>query len=204
MTNFNVLNNSEQISNLVQIMEAHAALGITAFDLGDIYPGVEETVGVFMRKFKEGSDQPLVANTKFVPNKNMLQDIDLDHTRRILRRSCNRLGVAKLDLVQMHWWDYDVARYVEVGKHLVTLQQEDLVAHIGTTNMDTKRIAEMRAAGVPLVVNQAQYSLVDRRPELEMLPLCVASQVEAPAGSMPAIQVLAYGVLCGGFLTDNW
>lgn len=44
-------------------------------------------------------------------------------------------------------------------------------------------------------VPQVQYSLIDRRPlESGLVSLCEEH----------CISILAYGVLAGGFLTDNW
>jgi aryl-alcohol dehydrogenase-like predicted oxidoreductase len=41
---------------------------------------------------------------------------------------------------------------------------------------------------------QVQYSLVDRRAERDMIPLCKAN----------SIKVYTYGSLLGGFLSENW
>ena len=41
---------------------------------------------------------------------------------------------------------------------------------------------------------QVSYSLVDRRPEYKMVPFCRTH----------GIQLLTYGTLLGGLLTDRW
>ena len=111
------------------------------------------------------------------------------------QRSLDRLGVARLDLVQLHWWDYGVGDAgVGAGLALAQLQAEGLIDQIGLTNFDTPRMAAIVDAGVGVVSNQVQYSLLDRRPEAAMVPYCASH----------GIALLCYGVLAGGFLTDRW
>ena len=57
-------------------------------------------------------------------------------TREIINRSLSRLNVERLDLVQFHWWDLAVDRYVEVANHLKTLQAEGKIRNIGVTNFN--------------------------------------------------------------------
>ncbi|MBU3739384.1 MAG: aldo/keto reductase, partial [Rhodoferax sp.] len=56
------------------------------------------------------------------------------------------------------------------------------------------QLQQLVDAGVPVVVNQLQYSLVDRRSERLQLPYCRDK----------GIAVLTYGHLLGGFLSADW
>lgn len=47
--------------------------------------------------------RPVKVHTKFVPDRDLLPTLGLDHVREVIQRSLNRLGVPKLDLVQFHW-----------------------------------------------------------------------------------------------------
>jgi aryl-alcohol dehydrogenase-like predicted oxidoreductase len=49
-------------------------------------------------------------------------------------------------------------------------------------------------AGVPVVSNQVQYSVLDRRPERGMVDLC----------ERHGISLLCYGTVAGGFLSDRY
>lgn len=71
-----------------------------------------------------------------------------------IKRSLAALRVPKLDLVQMHWWDYDMAGMVDVAKSLADLREKGLITSIGVTNMSTEALAQIIDAGVPLVCNQ--------------------------------------------------
>jgi aryl-alcohol dehydrogenase-like predicted oxidoreductase len=113
---------------------------------------------------------------------------------KTIDRSLRRLGVEALDLVQFHWWDYDIPRYVEVAWFLHEMQQSGKIRHIGITNFDTPTLREMVEAGVPVVAHQLQYSVLDRRPESGMAEFCRER----------GIALLCYGSVAGGFLSDRW
>lgn len=61
-------------------------------------------------------------------------------------------------------------------------------------NMDTNALKQMVDAGIPVVSNQAQYSVFDRRPERTLL------DYSAEHG----IYTFAYGTLAGGFLAERY
>lgn len=168
--------------------------GFTAFDCADIYTGVEELLGEFLRRQPASRRQRIQIHTKFVPDRDALPHIDRAYVARIIDRSLQRLGVDRLDLVQFSWWDYDVPGYVETAGWLAQLQAEGKIRLLGATNFDTVRFDEISDAGVTLVANQVQYSLLDTRPENGMIECCARRQA----------WLLCYGALAGGFLSDAY
>lgn len=170
--------------------------GLTAFDCADHYTGVEELLGEFRQRYRERRDAepPVQIHTKIVPDRNKLQSVTREYIERIIDRSRRRLGVDTLDLVQFHWWDYKIENYVEAARYLTDLQDEGKIQHIGVTNFDAARLRELLDAGVPVVSNQVQYSLLDARPEREMVDLCREEDMK----------LLCYGTLAGGFLTSKF
>jgi aryl-alcohol dehydrogenase-like predicted oxidoreductase len=171
-------------------MAAFVDAGITTFDCADIYTGVEELIGSFVPR----ENQTVQVHTKYVPDLATLDTVDLAVSRAIVERSRTRLRRSALDLVQFHWWDYSVDRYVETGLHLEQLHREGLIRHIGVTNFDTPRLRALLDAGVKVVSHQVQYSLLDRRPASAMAELCAARN----------IRFLCYGSVLGGFLSERW
>lgn len=171
-------------------MAAFVDAGITTFDCADIYTGVEELIGSFVPR----PGQTVEVHTKYVPDLAALAAVDLSATRAIIERSRTRLRRAALDLVQFHWWDYSVDRYVETGLHLEQLQGEGLIRHVGVTNFDTPHLRALLDAGVSVVSHQVQYSPLDRRPAGAMAELCAAK----------GIRFLCYGSVLGGFLSERW
>ncbi len=167
--------------------------GITTFDCADIYTGVEALIGRFLAG-RGSSATAVQVQTKLVPDLSALASYGRDDVVRAVDRSLARLGVERLDLVQFHWWDYDVPRYVDVALELVRLQEQGKLRLIGLTNFDSARIEEMAAAGVRIASHQVQYSLLDRRPTRTMLDTCAAR----------GIALLCYGSLAGGFFSERW
>jgi aryl-alcohol dehydrogenase-like predicted oxidoreductase len=96
--------------------------------------------------------------------------------------------------VQFHWWDYAEPRWLDALRALDDLRRAGKVRHIGGTNFDTPHVMQMLDAGVPLVSMQAQYSLIDCRPERGLAALCERNRVG----------LLCYGSVAGGFLSDRW
>src|SRR5437870_2398153 len=76
------------------------------------------------------------------------------------------------DLVQFHWWDYGDRRYLDALAHLADLRSAGQIHHVGLTNFDTAHVREIVEASIPVVSNQVQFSLIDRRPEQAMAPFC--------------------------------
>ena len=50
-----------------------------------------------------------------------------------------RMHREALDLVQFHWWDFDVPGMMETAFDLVKLQEKGKIRNIGMCNMDTMR-----------------------------------------------------------------
>ena len=177
----------------IKDMALFVAAGITTFDCADIYTGVEQLIGDFRRANPSLAAQVQV-HTKFVPDLSDLASVDRHYVENIIDRSLQRLGMERLDLVQFHWWDYNVPRYVETALELERLRSAGKIAQIGVTNFDTQRLAELVSAGVPIVSHQVQYSLLDDRPATTMVDFCRAHD----------IVLLCYGTVAGGFLSERW
>ncbi|WP_322061202.1 aldo/keto reductase [Paraburkholderia sp. J63] len=179
-------------------MAAYYEAGVTAFDCADIYTGVEEMIGAFRKSYGErhgtGSLDRLKIHTKFVPDLSVLQTIGRKDVEQIIDRSLARLQVERLDLVQFHWWDYSVPRYLEVANWLREQQRAGKIDQLAATNFDTQRVAELVDEGIPLVSMQVQYSLLDRRPARQL----------APYAGEHGIRLLCYGTVAGGFLSKRW
>ncbi|HJQ59860.1 MAG TPA: aldo/keto reductase [Vineibacter sp.] len=174
-------------------MRRFVEAGIDTFDCADHYVGVEELIGEFRRRYPELAPR-LKVHTKVVPDRDVLPRIrraDLEH---LVDRARQRLGMDCLDLVQFHWWDYDVPGYVESMGWLADMGREGKIRHVGTTNFDVARLREIVGAGVTVASNQLQYSVLDRRPEGGMVDFARANR----------IALLCYGTVAGGFLAARW
>lgn len=189
---------SVQSDDPVADMIAFADAGITTFDCADIYTGVEELIGRFRLRYRDerGADalSRIKVHTKFVPDLAVLPRIGKGYVEGVIDQSLRRLKTERLDLVQFHWWDYAVDRWLETALWLEELRRAGKIDKVSATNFDTERMLAMVKAGVPLTSMQLQYSLLDDRPSRRM----------AQAAAANGISLLCYGTVAGGFLGDNW
>jgi len=172
-------------------------VGLTTFDCADIYTGVEELLGRFIGDIRgraKHADAPIHIHTKCVPDLANLSTLTAKDITLVVDRSLRRLGVEQLDLVQLHWWDFAIPGVVDAGRVLSNLQQQGKIRNIGVTNFDAPHLEQLLDAGVPVVSNQVQFSLLDQRPEHAMLDLCKRN----------GVSLLCYGTLAGGFLSDRY
>jgi aryl-alcohol dehydrogenase-like predicted oxidoreductase len=184
-----VIEPRQAIEDMARFVEA----GITTFDCADIYTGVEQLIGDFRRAYPSLALRTQI-HTKFVPDLPDLGAVDRDYVGRVIDRSLQRLGVERLDMVQFHWWDFSVPRYVETAVALDQLRQAGKIGRLAVTNFDTPHLKEIVTAGVPIVAHQLQYSLVDDRPSIRMVAFCQEHGIE----------LLCYGTVLGGFMSERW
>ena len=179
-------------------MRVYVAAGITTFDCADIYTGVEELIGQFLRRerdaFASGSLPPVQVHTKYVPDLALLPRLTFADTEAVIDRSLLRLGLERLDLVQFHWWDYATAGYVEAALHLQRLQSAGKIKHLAVTNFDVPHLLEILEAGVRIETCQVQYSVLDQRPRARLVPL----------RRQEHMHLLCYGTVAGGFVSDRY
>ncbi len=175
-------------------MAAFVERGITTFDCADIYTGVEELIGRARAAMPADLRARMQVHTKLVPDLASLATLKKADVEAIVDRSLRRLGMERLDLVQLHWWDYAVPGWLEAAGWIAELARAGKVARLGATNFDSVRAGQMLDAGLPLASMQTQYSLLDARPENGLAALCDRSPMK----------LLCYGVLAGGFLSGRW
>ncbi len=170
-------------------MWAFVEAGIDTFDCADIYTGVEELIGKFVKQNKQ-----VQIHTKYVPDLDELPRLTRNYTEKIIDRSLMRLGVERLDLVQFHWWDYTIPGYIDAAFHLADLQRAGKIRYIGVTNFDAVHLKELLDAGIPVVADQVQYSVLDHRPEGALIRLTREY----------GLALLCYGTLAGGYLNERY
>ncbi len=176
-------------------MFAYHEAGFTTWDLADHYGPAEDFIGEFRREFAKryGAARlsEIQAFTKWVPRPGRITRKMVDDA---IGRSLSRMGVECLDLLQFHWWEYADRSYLDALKHLADVQREGKIRHLALTNFDTERMRIITDAGIRIVSNQVQYSLVDRRPEAAMAAFCHEHN----------ITLLSYGTVLGGLLSEKF
>lgn len=169
--------------------------GFTTWDMADIYGPAEEYLGEFRKRLakEKGKSEldKIQALTKFVPSSGPMSRSIVEH---YIDKSIRRMNVTAIDVVQFHWWDYSDTSYLDALHHLSKIRDDGKIRHIGLTNFDTERIEIMVENGFKLMSNQVQYSILDQRPEVMMVPFCQKHD----------IKLLTYGTLLGGFMSENY
>lgn len=179
----------------VESMFDYLDSGYTTWDLADHYGPAEDLIGEFRRQLlkKRGQEalSQVQAFTKWVPRPTRM-------TRQIVEQNIDiarqRMDVETLDLMQFHWWEYQDKNYLDALQYMAELQQEGKIKHLALTNFDTQHLKIILDAGIKIVSNQVQFSLLDRRPLVEMIPFC----------QQHGVQLFAYGTLAGGLLSEKY
>ncbi|MGD8708090.1 MAG: aldo/keto reductase [Nitrosopumilaceae archaeon] len=181
--------------NAIDEMIHYHNSGFTTWDLADIYGPAESFIGRFRAKLENLKGKEELKNsqalTKFVPNPGPMTKNIVEYS---IDQSLQKMNTAQLDLIQFHWWDYNDPNYIDALIHLSELRDKGKIKNVGLTNFDTERLQIITEQGVRIVSNQVQYSILDDRPEKLLAPFCQKNKM----------QILSYGTLLGGFLSEKY
>jgi pyridoxine 4-dehydrogenase len=160
-------------------------LGIRLIDTADVYgPHTsEEWIARALRPYPEGLVIATKAGLVRSPEGQLRPDGRPEHLRAACEGSLKRLGLDRLDLLQLHRIDPAVPRADQFGT-LRELQIEGKVRHTGLCNVTVADIEEARQSMTVTSV-QNRYNLYDRRAD-DVLEYCeregIALLAWAPLG----------------------
>lgn len=117
--------------------------------------------------------------------------------RNTVEKSLERLRTSYIDILYLHWWDWDTS-VEEIMDALHTYVQRGIVLYLGVSDTPAWVVARAneyarRTGKTPFVIYQTMYSIMERSAEREILPF-VRDEGMAFA---------PFGVLCGGKLRSN-
>jgi aryl-alcohol dehydrogenase-like predicted oxidoreductase len=175
-----------------ELMDAAWESGIDWFDTADAYGGgrSERAIGRWMAA--RGVRPRLTTKTFNRMEADADQGLKPDRIGRQLRSSLDRLGVGHVELYLAHEFDPDVP-LAEILGTFGAAQADGLIGAYGVSNFDAVQLEAALAAGAPRAV-QNSYSLLARRDEREVLPLCAGR----------GVAYLAFSPLAGGWLTGKY
>jgi len=110
---------------------------------------------------------------------------------RQVEASLKRLGVETIDLYQTHWQD-KTTPIEETMEALLALSAQGKIRTIGVSNVTPEQLRAYVDAG-PIASAQEQFSMLERRHETELFPICREL----------GVGVLAYSPLAMGLLTGK-
>jgi len=175
--------------NTARFMTPYVDAGFTTFDMADHYGSAELIAGQFRNHQPGGLDAVLL--TKWVPEPGPVSPTGI---REAVQRSLDRLQTDRLDMLQYHAWNYADPGWLDSLFYLQELKIEGLIGHLGLTNFDAAHLRIALASGIDIITNQVSYSLIDRRAAAEMTAVC----------KQYGVQLLAFGALAGGLLSEKW
>ncbi len=182
-----------------KVIDRALDLGINFFDTADVYSRgrSEEIVG----RALEGRRNDVVIATKVgLPTGEGEGERGLGekHIRQSLEKSLAHLRTDRIDLYQIHRWDYSTP-IEDVLRTLTDAVRKQEVDHIGGSSMWAWQFAKALFASDRLgmerfVSMQNHYNLAYREEEREMIPLCVSE----------GIAVNPWSPLARGFLSGKY
>ena len=181
-------------SDLQAAFEASLDAGLTLFDTAEVY-GLGQSERLIGRFMQQRPQQAVIA-TKYFP---LPWRWSQQSVADALTASLDRLQVASVALYQVHWPLEFWLGQKDLMAALATAVKGDRIGAVGVSNYSDKQMREAHAyladQGVPLAVNQVQYSLLSRGAE--------TSGVMATAREL-GVTILAYSPLAQGLLTGKY
>lgn len=180
-------------------------LGITYFDLannyGPPYGSAEENFGVLMRKDLRPYRDELLVSTKagwdMWPGPYGQGGGSRKYLLASLDQSLERMGLDYVDIFYSHRFDPDTPLEETMGA-LATAVHQGKALYAGISSYSAERTREaaslLRAHGVPLVIHQPSYSMLNRWIEPELLDALEAE----------GMGCIAFSPLAQGLLTDKY
>jgi len=188
-----------EIDKARPIVKRALDLGLNFFDTANLYSNgrSEEIVGELL---KDHRDDVVIATKVRLkvgegPNKEGLSRF---HILQQARKSLKRLQTDRIDLYQIHRWDYSTP-IEETLVALNDLVRQGTVGYIGASSMWAWQLAKAlftsdRLEIARFVSMQNHYNLCYREEEREMIPLCKDQ----------GIGLLPWSPLARGFLTGRY
>ena len=177
------------IDKAAKALIPYVEAGLTTFDMADHYGSSELIVGHLHKKYVPKDTLQLL--TKWVPPPGK---VSKEAVRAAVQVSLDRMQLDTLDLLQYHAWNYADPSWLDQLYWLQELKEEGLIQQMGLTNFDTAHLKMVIDSGIGVVSNQICFSLLDQRAKKSMLEYCQNA----------GIQVLAFGTIAGGFLSEKW
>jgi aryl-alcohol dehydrogenase-like predicted oxidoreductase len=182
----------------IALVDAAFDAGINFFDTANVYSGgrSEEVLG---RALASRPRDSYVLATKLrgtAPDGG--EGLSREQVLSQIDQSLERLGAAYVDLYQCHWWDPEVP-LAETLDAMTEVVEAGKVRYVGCSNWSGDQIQQAidlaREHGyVKIVSSQPEYSLLQREPEEDVIPVSRANGI-----SQVVYSPLAQGVLSGKY-----
>lgn len=185
-----------QEDTAISIVQTAVGNGVNFFDTANVYGAgrSEELIGRFLRE----SSIPVTVATKFGRGPDVYPDnYSEDKLRSSVEDSMKRLGLGRLDLLQLHCIPMAVLRKGEIFEWLRRLQQEGLIKHFGAS-VETEEEGLLCIEQEGLLSLQVIFNIFRQKLISELLPRAKSNGIGIIA-RLP----LASGLLSGKLTLDR-
>ncbi|NEQ50605.1 MAG: aldo/keto reductase [Leptolyngbya sp. SIO3F4] len=181
-------------NDVKQAFEVSLAAGVNFFDTAEVY-GLgksEELLGQFVQQV----EAPVVVATKYFP---LPWRFSAQAVADALTASLRRLQLPTVALYQVHWpFDFLMGQKALMNA-LADEVKQGRIQSIGVSNYSASQMHKahgyLAERGIPLAVNQVQYSLLHRK---------IESNGVLSAAKDLGITILAYSPLAQGLVTGKY
>lgn len=168
--------------------------GVNFFDTAEIY-GMGESESL-LGQFMQQTNTPIQIATKYAP---LPWRFNAQAVTDALTESLKRLQLQQITLYQVHWpYNFFMSQDTLMNA-LADEVQRGRILTVGVSNYSAEEMREahaiLAARGVPLAVNQVNYSLLQRKIEKKGI-LATARDLD--------VTLLAYSPLAQGLLTGKY
>ena len=131
------------------------------------------------------------------------RDLSPKAIRRDLEKSLMALGTDYIDVYYTHWQcrTYGFVPVAETMGELMKMKEEGKIRAIGASNVNLRILEDYVAAG-QLDVIQEKLSILDRKPEAQLLPFCEEHGITLQTYS-PIEQGLLAGKAASGYVPEK-
>ncbi len=140
-----------------------------------------------------------VAFTKWCPEPGPMTP---DVVRKGVAERLERLGVAKVDLLQFHWWTFEHPAWLDALHEMAKLREEGLIGAIGVTNFDAAHLAAGAGRRHPDRQQPGQL-LAGRSPRRRRAVRALQDHGREAAGLWHLVRRLPVGELAGQAGADH-
>ena len=187
------------VEDIRAAFNASLAAGVNFLDTAEVY-GLgksEELIAQFVQAAAVSSDSPpVILATKYMP---LPWRFSAQAVADALTASLKRLQVPSIALYQVHWPFEFLMSQKTLMNALADEVDQGRIQTIGVSNYSAKQMREahsiLAGRGIPLAVNQVQYSLLHRN---------IESNGVLEAAQNLEVTILAYSPLAQGLLTGKY
>jgi aryl-alcohol dehydrogenase-like predicted oxidoreductase len=184
------------------MLDAYAVAGGNFIDTADVYSqGASELIiGRWLKAHPTDAKQMVITTKGFGSMGQGANELGTSrkHLAEALDQSLSRLGVERIDLYQMHAWDYltpieETLRFLDDAVRAGKISYYGFSNYLGWQVAKAAQIAKWSGYTAPLTL-QPQYNLLARDVEFEIVPACI----DAGLGLLP------WSPLGGGWLSGKY